>query len=54
MTHGVVNYYSIFPSGYYEGSFGTEHPCKHGWWSIIVEGWVGDLRVAVSGECVSE
>ncbi|KAI0237381.1 hypothetical protein LSAT2_012128 [Lamellibrachia satsuma] len=25
--------------GYYEGSFGTEHPCKHGWWSIVVQGW---------------
>ncbi|KAI0235995.1 hypothetical protein LSAT2_013433 [Lamellibrachia satsuma] len=32
--------------GYYEGSFGTEHPCKYGWWSIVVQGWVSQALAA--------
>ncbi|KAI0207913.1 hypothetical protein LSAT2_007430 [Lamellibrachia satsuma] len=26
-------------NGYYEKSFATDHPARHGWWSIEVEGW---------------
>ena len=42
----VVNSSPWFVSGYYEGSFGTEHPCKYGWWSIVVQGWVSHALIA--------
>ena len=33
--------------GFYENSMPTDHPAKHGWWTIQVEGWVSALCISV-------